>query len=249
MKISIVGESLIGTREEQQDSYIYRVTDELAFAAVCDGMGGLNGGRIASEAVVKSFKEDVLIAMPITNCSEFLKQEATKLDNLVFYLEDENGQWLKAGTTIVSVVILNGELYFLTAGDSMLYMQRGSEMIAVNREHNYELQLKDYLKKGNITKEEYDAELKARGGALVSYIGVGNISVMDVNRKPIKLKRKDRLLLCSDGLTKIFSIDELRRIMISDNDIKHISATIKGLIAKKSISNQDNTTYIIIQVD
>ena len=88
MKISIVGESLIGTREEQQDSYIYRVTDELAFAAVCDGMGGLNGGRLASEAVVKSFKEDVLIAMPITNCSEFLKQEATKLDNLVFYLED-----------------------------------------------------------------------------------------------------------------------------------------------------------------
>ena len=57
MRIKVVGESMLGTREEQQDAFLYRVTDQISFAVVCDGMGGLSGGSIASQLVVKHSKK------------------------------------------------------------------------------------------------------------------------------------------------------------------------------------------------
>jgi serine/threonine protein phosphatase PrpC len=249
MKISVVAESMLGTREEQQDAYLYRVTDEITMAVVCDGMGGLNGGTRASQMAARTFKEDVQKALPIEDYTEFLRQEAATLDSLVFYLEDEKGDRLQAGTTLVALLIVGNLCYFLTVGDSRLFMQRGQGMIPVNREHNYKLQLEDYRKNGIISDTEYNSELREQGEALISYLGMGNISIMDVNRNPILLQDGDRFLLCSDGLTKIYSDEEIKRFFLSEQNIKKLSTKIKHQIAEKHIRSQDNTTYIILQVE
>lgn len=249
MNIEIYGESLLGTREEQQDSFLYKITEDIVIAVVCDGMGGLNGGAKASKIAAQTFKEDVQNAMPIANYTSFLREEAVRLDRLIFYLEDTAGEWLRAGTTIVAVLIVGNLLFFLTVGDSKLFMQRGQGMVPINREHNYQLQLEDYRKRGVITEEEYKSEMCRQGEALISYLGVGDIAVMDVNRKPIPLHVGDRILLCSDGLTKMFNDKEIKSFFVNDKDIKHICSTIKGTIKKRQLASWDNTTYVVIEVN
>lgn len=248
MRIKVVGESMLGTREEQQDAFLYRVTDQISFAVVCDGMGGLSGGSIASQLVVKTFKEDFLKHCPIQDVPAFLHEEALRLDQEVYYLQDEAGEWLHAGTTIVVAVIINDQFYFMSVGDSRLFMRRGSGMLSVTREHNYRLQLEDYRKNGIISEKEYQLALAERGEALISYLGYGNISVMDVSRKPITLLPGDRLLLCSDGLTKIFSEEELKDMICRNQDIEHCNVEIKNMIHRKQIRNQDNTTYVLVEL-
>lgn len=247
MNVTMIGESMLGTRDEQQDAYLYRVSEDVSIAVVCDGMGGLNGGAVASQLAVRTFKEDILGQWPIDDVPAFLNEEAIKLDKLVYYLQGDDGQWLHAGTTMTAIVIIKNQMFFLGVGDSRLFLQRGQGMVSVTREHNYKLQLEDYKKSGVITEHEYDCAVKERGDALISYLGYGNITVMDVNRSPITLQHGDRLLLCSDGLTKIFSEKELRDFLVQNSDIHHINTTFKSMIHRMQLSNQDNTTYIIVE--
>lgn len=247
MNVTMIGESLLGSRDEQQDAYLYRVKEDVSIAVVCDGMGGLSGGAVASQLAVKTFKEDVLSHWPIKDIPAFLNEEALKLDKLVYYLQDGDGEWLHAGTTMIAILVVSDRMYFLGVGDSRLFLQRGQGMISVTREHNYKLQLEEYRKSGVITEQEYISAVKERGEALVSYLGYGNISVMDISQSPITLQQGDRILLCSDGLTKAFSEQELKEVFIRNKDIRHIDTTIRSMLQRKQQDNQDNTTYIIVE--
>lgn len=246
MSVRIEGESLLGTRDEQQDYYLYRVADDVSMAVVCDGMGGMQGGAVASELACVTLKEDVKKALPIEDYSTFLKKEALRLDEKVFELVDNKGQWLGAGTTITTVLIQKNEMYFMSVGDSRMYISRNDDMIPLNREHNYRLQLDCMLENHQISREGYESELKG-SEALISYLGMGNISIMDVNRKPFILENGDKILLCSDGITKIFSEEEIRDIMTMQKSPKELVTIIRKLIHSKEIKSQDNTTYVIVE--
>ena len=121
------------------------------------------------------------------------------MDQAVNNLKNEDGRPLNGGTTVVAVVIENNKMYFLSVGDSKIYILRDNEILAVNREHNYRLSLDEKLKKGQITKEQYIAE-EDQAEALISYLGMGNVSLMDINNEPFILQENDIVLLCSDGL-------------------------------------------------
>ena len=245
MKILVEAGSLLGQRENQQDYYLYRIDSPLSFAVVCDGMGGLYGGEVASEAAATQLKEDIKKSGVIENIPTFLGKEARKLDEMVFQLTDQRGRWIDTGTTLASVVIEENELYWLTVGDSLIFMKRGQEMQALNREHNYRLQLEQLLLEKKITKEDYLQEEK-RAEQLISYLGMGNISVMDVNEKPLQLMDKDQLLLCSDGVTKTISREEIREILVKFPNPKMVVEHIMERIRAKNAKGQDNATCIAI---
>ena len=156
--------SIIGTREYQQD-YVYCCScDNGLLGVVCDGMGGLDGGELASSTAAEALGEafagrDIRLPVP-----EFLKEQAVRINDQVLALTGKNGKPLRAGTTMVTVVADGGKLYWLSIGDSRIYIIRGEEMSQVNREHNYRLTLQESLRSGRITQEQYEAEEK-RGRA------------------------------------------------------------------------------------
>lgn len=245
MNISIDGRSLLGTREDQQDYYIYKMTDELVLAAVCDGMGGLKGGALASQTAANLFKEDVQDAFPVDDIPDYLVREAHRLDEAVFSLTDDGGKWLGAGCTIVAVLIKDDKLFWLTVGDSRIFICRGEEVMPLNREHNYRLQLDALLKEDRITPEDYERENKY-GGRLISYLGEGNITIMDVNTRPIELQKGDRLLLCTDGVTKSLSNTEICELLMKYPHAKMIAERTEANILSKELRNQDNATFVAI---
>ena len=134
------------------------------------------------------------------------------MDRKVAGLKDEQGHYLDSGTTVVSVLLEGNHLYYMSVGDSKIYLIRDGQIAALTREHNYKLLLEESLKEDTITYEEYEQELE-KGEALISYLGMNGIKVMDVSEKPVELQEKDVVLLCSDGLYKALSEEQMANII------------------------------------
>ncbi len=239
--------SIIGTRDSQQDSIFGHVDEKGALAIVCDGMGGLAGGEQASQTAVESLVDAWFLREEVTDIPDFLEQEAIRADEKVFAQTNENGEPVRAGTTVVAAVARGGKLYWLSVGDSRLYIIRGEEILAVSREHNYRMTLDKKLAKGEITPEEYVQE-EHRAEALISYIGIGNLSLIDVNRKPFCLQEGDIMVLCSDGLYK--SLPEAEILALAKkygNDMQVYARNLTMAALGDKRTGQDNTSVVALR--
>ena len=243
--------SIIGHREYQQDFAGLVTEDRTTLAVICDGMGGLNGGERASREAVQLLLEDYEREQPSQQFTEFLCQEAARMDHLVCGLTNSQGQPLKAGSTTVSVMIHDGELYWMSVGDSRIYVLRGTSIVPVTRDHNYRRELEDMLAKGEITKERFQSETATRrADALTSYLGMGGLRRLERNMQPFVLEKGDMVLLCSDGLYK--SLDEHQiQAMILDNQAS-LTVAVRRMVrmAKElAVKSQDNTTAVLLRYE
>ncbi len=239
--------SIIGTRSNQEDTIFGHEKDGEAVAVVCDGMGGLAGGELASKAAAQSLVEAWFGGEKVEDLPMFLEREAVRADEKIFLQENENGERIRAGTTIVAAIIRKNELYWLSVGDSKIYIIRGEEILSVCREHNYRLTLDQQLEAGELTREEYAAE-EYRAEALISYLGMGNVSLMDVNRRPFLLKEGDIVLLSSDGLYKSLAEEEILSVLKENK--KDMQAAAKALTTAalgEKKSGQDNTSVVTLR--
>lgn len=243
--IRYIAASAIGGRDSQQDSLYVGEKGEEIFAVVCDGMGGMNGGERASELAVQIVTEEFW-EQKIQNVPEFFRMAAYKADDAVYSLS-ENGRLMGAGTTIVSVLIQNSSLYWLSVGDSKIYLYRRGNMLCPVREHNYRMLLDQMLAEGKIDPQAYNRE-RPKAEALISYLGLGGLKYIDVNPNPFQLEAGDQILLCSDGLYK--SLQEAEILDILDHRMT-LDVKVKMLLDQalaKGGTKQDNTSIILIQV-
>lgn len=240
--------SIIGHREYQQDYAGLIARQGRAMAVVCDGMGGLNGGERASREAVKLLLEDYEKDPPDEKIAEFLCREAARMDQLVFGLKDQKGAALKAGSTVVAVVIRDGFLYWMSVGDSRIYILRGDSMVAVTKDHNYRRELTEALERGEISLEYYETEVCTRKAeALTNYLGMGGLKRIEWNSQPFALENGDEILLCSDGLYK--SLDEHQiKAMLTDNrvSVKVAARRLVRMALSQAVKSQDNTTVVLL---
>lgn len=242
----IEARSCIGGRSEQQDfAYLYCDEHNL-LAVVCDGMGGTANGDIASRTTIfnirQAYKEYLL--NPNDTPDSFLYHAMTAADREVSKKLD----YKPGGTTIVAVLIQDGRLYWLSVGDSRLYILRSGEFVQVTRDHNYLLRLNELQKRGEISEVLYQKE-SVRGNALISYIGMGNISLFDLTQKAFQLHSGDKLLLTTDGLFSILTSASMKEIIDSQcNSTIRADTMITALSEQAEKEIQDNTTFITIDV-
>ena len=247
VKIEIGTSSIIGTRRSQEDTIFGYGSGKEAIALVCDGMGGLSGGEIASKAAAEGLVNAWFGRKEIEDIPEFLEKEALKADEKVFQQKNDKGERLRAGTTIVAAIIRGNELYWLSVGDSKIYIIRGKEILSVCREHNYRLTLNQQLEQGELTPEEYAAE-EYRAEALISYLGMGNVSLMDLNRQPFLLEDGDIVLLSSDGLYRSLSEEEILCLIKEfGGDVQGAADVLTSAALGNKQSGQDNTSVVVMR--
>lgn len=240
--------SIIGTRSYQQDYGYYRTDSMDAVSLVCDGMGGMEGGERASKMAIDLFARDLRQGRPM-QIPEFLQMEAERMDRAVAELKDRKGRILKAGTTCVAVYCRQNQMYWLSVGDSRIYLIRGNRITPLNRDHNYHLMLQEQLTAGTITREFYEQEdKKPMAEALISFIGMGDVKIIDVTREPVKLQGGDIIMLCSDGIYKSLN-DSQVYAMVRDNDLDlNIAADrLTAMALRYGGKGQDNTTVILMK--
>ena len=239
--------SILGTRKNQQDSVYGQVDGKRALAIVCDGMGGMNGGELASQTAVKILAEDYYKNRPDSDIPGFFREEAIKMNAAVRDLEDGKGNPLNGGTTVVATIIEDNKLYWLSVGDSKIYLIRDKNIVAVNREHNFRMRLDERLKSGAITKEQYKKE-EGQAEALISYLGIEDLTLMDINKKPFLLQENDIVLLCSDGLYKCLKESEIGELVYYEEpDMERAARRLTNVVLKRKKRSQDNTSLVIMQ--
>ncbi|MCI8865537.1 MAG: protein serine/threonine phosphatase 2C family protein [Lachnospiraceae bacterium] len=241
--------SIIGHREYQQDYAGLILEPDKLLAVVCDGMGGLNGGEAASREAVRLLLSDYDANPPEGQFTDFLCREAAKMDQAVFGLKDENGQALQAGSTVVSVIIQDGNLHWMSVGDSRIYVLRDGNMVAATKDHNYRRELDEALARGDITQEFYAKEAATkRAEALTNFLGMGGIRRMERNSQPLALADGDCILLCSDGLYKRLDEHQIRALLIDNLVSTRVAAKrLVEMAMALAARGQDNTTVIVIR--
>jgi len=250
-KVNVVANQILGSRKTQQDAFavsesVMGLSTEKtrAWALVCDGMGGMASGELASAATSDIMKQILGTSMLGDSIPEILKQGA--------YFANEEVKKLSAsldgtaGTTLVCTVLDDNNLYYISIGDSRIYIYRRGEFVQVNRDHNYFLELTEMVKKGEITQEEAEADPQKE--ALISFVGIDNLELIDINLEPLKLENQDIVLLCSDGLTKVLKDEEIKEFIKSANgNIDEILGSLLVEVQAGNIRNLDNTTIAIMQ--
>lgn len=237
----------IGQRDDQQDSY--GLTDEKDIllyhrrghlAVVADGMGGLsNGGEISSLTVKSCYNQ--FYELPEYKKPSDMLLEMAKAANYNVNMHLRNGQ--RSGSTLVASIIRDGYLYFLSIGDSHIYLYRDGGIFLLNREHVYREELALSAINGEVAMEQVKGDKQAN--SLTSYLGIGTISHIDRNEDGIRLLAGDKIVLCSDGVYGTISKNQMEDALRLDvHDAVH---QIQQMIEKEDKPYQDNYTAVILE--
>ncbi len=241
-----------GNRKYQQDAVYVSPGKILAankttriLAVVCDGMGGMaDGGRASQTAIqmmVQGFQRVEKSAQ--LDIPAFFRQGIRAIDQVIYQFPKENGRG--SGTTMAACIAEDNKLYWASVGDSRIYIIRGGQMWQVTKDHNYRLVLEKMIANGRMTREE--AEAQRQKEALISFLGMGNVNLMDINTAPFMMEYGDTIMLCSDGITKTLPDAQIKRILTDDavRPEQKAEALVEAATHINSYS-QDNTTVALI---
>ena len=230
----------IGKMREMNQDYFYVSNNELQLYILADGMGGYQGGEIASKLAVisvKNYIENNLNETP-KDKENLLKLISSSIEyaNMVVYERAKEDNLEGMGTTLEVCLIYNNKVYIGHIGDSRIYRIRKEFIRKLTQDHSYVQKL---VKDGTITKEE--AEHHPKKNMLMKALGCNAYVEPDVMMKIFQ--KEDILVICSDGLTNMVKQEDIYNIVI-----KNIDTAAENLI---NLANEnggyDNITVVLIQ--
>lgn len=198
-------------RRSNQDAYTFCDLDGSAvFAAVCDGMGGANGGNVASNLAVKTLSDRITgnwrKKMEPKSIYNALMSAVSAANLTVFDKAAGDEQLSGMGTTVVAAVIFGDTAYVIHAGDSRAYKFSKSGLTQITRDHSI---VQSMVESGRISQEE--ARVHPRKNVITKALGVDEY--LDAEYNEIDLEDGEGLLLCSDGLTNYVADDAMLEIL------------------------------------
>lgn len=233
----------VGKAREINEDYFYisYPDDEIQLFILADGMGGYNGGEVASKLAVTSAKNYILSNFEKNNSDkdtilDLVKNSSQYANMVVYEKAKENPELSKMGTTLDICLIYQSKAFISHIGDSRIYRIRKDFMRKLTKDHSYVQQLID---EGKITKEE---SLKhPKKNMLMKALGCTPFIEPDAMIKGFI--KEDVILMCSDGLTNMVSEERIKQI-IKENPTDATKLLVQGA---NDNGGNDNITAIIIR--
>ena len=205
MKIEC-GTHIGAVRKSNQDACDCGVLSENAvWAIVCDGMGGANGGNIASVLALETARtyisEKYEDSMSAEDIEKMLTEAVDTANEVVYNKAGEDEELLGMGTTVVIMMVVNENLHVVHVGDSRAYLKTQDKIVRVTKDHSFVQNLVDF---GQIT--EIEAKTHPNRNIITRVVGVHESVICDYVSIP--MQPGETALACSDGLTSYVS-DEL----------------------------------------
>lgn len=242
-----------GRRERQEDQIAidFPVGVDHGFAVLSDGMGGHNAGDIASRVVVTEIFRDLKLMSlsaddPEGAIGQSLCKAARKANarlNEIAGEQDEDGIM---GATLLAPVLFHDRLYWISVGDSPLFLFRDGALTRLNEIHSMETMIADMQQRGQINA--FEAANHPDRHCLTSVLAGYDIPLIDCPDTPLRLRGDDILVAASDGL-EFLSTDQIASV-IGDNRDKQsaeIGAALLREIARCDDPEQDNVCLCVIK--
>ncbi|HHW35864.1 MAG TPA: serine/threonine-protein phosphatase [Bacillales bacterium] len=241
VEIEIGNGQTIGTREEQDDSFATMTTSVGTIAVLADGISGLSNGKMASMLTVNTFLNEFSKLNIDDNIQSFFSTTALLANREI----TQNLKGSGGGTTLASVIIdQNGYLHWGAVGDSLITIFRDGDFIRVNQKDIYENVLEERYLSGEMTINEIKTNPMRK--RLINYLGFTGFKNIEIGNKAIRLMKKDKVFLCSDGVSDSLTEVEIENILSKEISPYDAAQEIIEVIEEKQLKSQDNATVVIL---
>ena len=231
-------------RRENQDAYGIHTGagPDRAVCVVCDGMGGVNGGGVASRIAVDTYLREMADALPRLASEESVRQasaaSAAAANDAIRAAVVENPAYQGMGTTLVSAVVLGEAAVISNIGDSRAYHIRPGQISQISKDHSWVAALVD---RGDITEDE--ARVHPKRNYITRALGPEPSARCD--SYTVSLAAGEYILLCTDGLVSTVTDQEMYQEIQEACDPD--SALDRLLAISKSRGAADNVTAVLLR--
>ncbi len=217
---------------------------------VADGVGGKEGGEVASALTVETIEEFLLNTLKrfsnlqaneAPNALKELESALLRAEARIFGETAMHPEWRGMGTTLTLAFAVNWMLFIAHVGDSRCYLFSRGELQQLTLDHTFTAEL---IRQGALSPEG-----KARHPFrhIVTNILGGNEPGVQVELHRLDLHPDDVLLLCSDGLTEMIPDDRIATILREEHDPQR---ACERLVAEANLhGGKDNITVIVAHVE
>ncbi len=243
-----------GQREYQEDAVTvdFSASNGVGYVVLADGMGGHAAGDIASEIVVtemaNNLKKTLSNGSAATAEIPTLLQEATLAANAsIAEYVSKNREVRGMGATLVAPVVRDNALYWISVGDSPLYLYDGEELHQINEDHSMAPQI-DLMAKAGMIDEETARNHPDRN-CLTSVLMGSHIPKIDCRETPVDLAPGNILIVSSDGL-QFLPDDEIKGIVDQHktDSSEALASALMASVQKLNDPDQDNISFAVIKV-
>ncbi|MDO4768935.1 MAG: serine/threonine-protein phosphatase [Brachymonas sp.] len=241
MKFNVFQLSRKGGRKNNEDRMGYCYTRDAALFVLADGMGGHAEGEVAAQLALQTmaaqFQQQ---AQPtVKKPAEFLAESLLAAHHCIVRYAGERGLPDTPRTTLVAALVQNGHAMWVHCGDSRLYVVREGKVLLRTRDHSY-------MEQGEFFAANVENIYRS---VLFTCLGSPSRPIFDVSL-PMRLRQKDRIMLCSDGLWGNLSDEEIQGYL-ADVD-RPLSTGLPEMVEealRRGGDTCDNTTVLAMGWD
>lgn len=217
-----------------------RASGSVAWAVVCDGMGGAAGGNVASSTAVKLISERISstyrLGMSSNSIRNMLTSAIAAANISVYDISKSNEELSGMGTTVVTALVADGVVCIAHAGDSRAYILSDGNLRQITKDHSV---VQEMVDTGRLTPDE--ARDDPRKNIITRALGVGEELRIDFCEET--LNNDDVLLLCTDGLTNYVDPEEINKLT---NDGKFYEYAERLVNRANENGGGDNITVVTV---
>ncbi|SEL90294.1 Serine/threonine protein phosphatase PrpC [Roseovarius azorensis] len=243
-----------GQREYQEDTLAVDFTAGagMGFIVLADGMGGHSAGDVASKIVVTEIFSELKMRADDaeqleSDIGKILHAAVSGANECIGRMASESPRMQGMGATLVAPIVIDNRLYWISVGDSPLYMFRGNRLFRLNEEHSVKRRMAQLVDRGEMAREVADEHPDR--GCLTSVLIGSTIPEIDCRDTPVELRHDDIVIAASDGLQFISDL-EIARIVYESRTLPsaEISARLVKRITDLNDPDQDNLSLCVLKV-
>ena len=252
---NFAGKQIPGARPYQEDAQGFATLKEgdggqveVLLTVLADGMGGENAGDVASNSVVETFLDycnDYHTKYGDQKTPEMLRSAMTAANEALATAIDKDQNLEGMGCTLLAAMVVDGVLYWISVGDSPLYLYREGKLSQINEDHSMMPLLRQLVDEGKIYT--YELATHPHRNVLRSAMGGDEIELVDSPSAGVPLESGDIIIVASDGIQTLnenYILTSLDRY--HDLTAEEITDKLLADIERAKRPRQDNASINVI---
>jgi serine/threonine protein phosphatase PrpC len=244
-----------GARDYQEDAITadFPVGAEAGFVVLADGMGGHAAGDVASKIVLTEVYSELKfhfadVAAFEARAPEVLRNVADLANETLRQHTRTHPETEGMGATLVVPCLVENRLYWISVGDSPLFLYRNGKLTQLNEDHSMAPQI-DFMVKSGLMDPEVAANHPDRN-CLISVLMGTRIPKIDCPAKPHELRAGDIVICSSDGL-QFLTNAQIEKVVgkYRKSRSTEIAERLLEELVKLDDPDQDNISFTIIKVN
>ncbi|SHJ95869.1 Stp1/IreP family PP2C-type Ser/Thr phosphatase [Desulforamulus aeronauticus] len=214
---------------------------DIGLFAVADGMGGHKAGEIASSTALNYLEENLRDALKTNSeVAVSLQRIMQEANYRIYRMSSEFAEYKGMGTTVTAGLIIEKDFYLAHIGDSRAYLLRGEAISQLTDDHSL---VGEMLRQGGITEEQ--ALNHPQRNILTRAMGTAPTMKFDFYH--LQLEPRDRILLCTDGLTNHLRPEEIRLIAESQPELDRcLEVLLETALGRGGL---DNIAMVMVEIE